>query len=310
MSISVARPEERIDWLASFFLIMTFALSLTLVPFWIWCFGITWLDVVQFVGFFILTGMSITFGYHRLFAHRAFKAPAVIRFLTLVFGAAAFENSALDWVADHRRHHKHTDHEDDPYNISKGFFHAHIGWILLKPKERPPYDNSKDLLKDKLVMWQHRHWHLIAIAIGFVLPTLIGLALAVPMGKPLWQGTLAGLLFGGVLRVTCVQHCTFFINSLCHCIGKRPYDKKSSARDSGIMALFTFGEGYHNYHHSFQHDYRNGIRPWHFDPTKWTIWTLSKLGLASDLRRVEEEKITEVLERSSAPVDEGKQAGE
>jgi stearoyl-CoA desaturase (delta-9 desaturase) len=94
-----------------------------------------------------------------------------------------------------------------------------------------------------------------------------------------------------VARVVAVQHCTFFINSACHTIGKRPYSSRCSARDSWIMAIFTFGEGYHNYHHEFQHDYRNGVKPWQFDPTKWTIWLLSKLGLASKLRRVPSEKI-------------------
>jgi len=299
MAISVATPEKGIDWVASAFLIGTFVLSITAVPLWIWKFGITWLDITLFCSLFLATGMSITFGYHRHFAHKAFTAAKPIRILTLFFGAAAFENSALDWASAHRRHHKHTDEEEDPYNISKGFFHAHIGWILFKSKMTPPYDNAKDLQKDPWIMWQHKYWHLIGATFGFVLPTLIGLVFAKPMDLPLWQGAVAGLLFGGVLRVTCVQHSTFFINSLCHCVGRRPYDSKCSARDSWIMALFTFGEGYHNYHHSFQHDYRNGIKPWQFDPTKWAIWTCSKLGLAGNLRRVEADKISDAEERNT-----------
>jgi stearoyl-CoA desaturase (delta-9 desaturase) len=88
-----------------------------------------------------------------------------------------------------------------------------------------------------------------------------------------------------------LQHGTFLINSACHTIGRQPYSKKCSARDSFVMALFTFGEGYHNYHHEFQHDYRNGVKPWQWDPTKWLIWILSKLGLTSGLRRVPQEVI-------------------
>jgi stearoyl-CoA desaturase (delta-9 desaturase) len=99
-------------------------------------------------------------------------------------------------------------------------------------------------------------------------------------------GALGGFLIGGVARVVCLQHCTFCINSACHTLGSRPYSSRCSARDSWIMALVTFGEGYHNYHHEFQHDYRNGVKPWQFDPTKWTIWTLNKLGLTSNLRQV------------------------
>jgi stearoyl-CoA desaturase (delta-9 desaturase) len=106
-----------------------------------------------------------------------------------------------------------------------------------------------------------------------------------------WPSALGALLIGSVLRVVLVQHSTFCINSFCHMIGRRPYSSRCTARDSWIMALFTFGEGYHNYHHEFQHDYRNGVKAWQFDPTKWAIWTMSKMGLASQLRRVPAEKI-------------------
>lgn len=278
-------PFERVQWPTFYFLTGTLVLSLTAVPLFIYFFGLPWYALAIFFSFFIASGMSITFGYHRLFAHRSFETVTPLRIFCLLFGAAAFENSAIDWVSDHRRHHKHTDEEQDPYDISKGLFHAHIGWVLFKLKPLPPYDNVADLQKDPLLQWQHRHWLAIAFVVGFVLPTIIG---AICAG---WIGALAGLLFGGVLRTVCVQHCTFCINSLCHSIGTRPYSTKCSARDSWIMALFTFGEGYHNYHHEFQHDYRNGVRFWQWDPTKWTIWLLSKLGLASKLRQVPWEKI-------------------
>jgi stearoyl-CoA desaturase (delta-9 desaturase) len=104
-------------------------------------------------------------------------------------------------------------------------------------------------------------------------------------------GALGGFLVVGALRVVLVQQSTFFINSLCHTIGNQPYSVRCSARDSWIMALVTYGEGYHNYHHEFQHDYRNGVKAWNFDPTKWAIMLLHKLGLVSNLRRVSESKI-------------------
>jgi stearoyl-CoA desaturase (delta-9 desaturase) len=106
-----------------------------------------------------------------------------------------------------------------------------------------------------------------------------------------WSAALGAFLIAGVARVVFLQHCTFCINSLCHWIGKRPYSSRCSARDSWITAIVTFGEGYHNYHHEFQHDYRNGVKPWQFDPTKWIIWTLNLVGLADNLRRVPSEKI-------------------
>ena len=224
-------------------------------------------------------------GYHRLFSHLSFKAKTPVKLFTLLFGACAFENSALDWSSDHRKHHKHVDHEDDPYDISKGFFWAHIGWLLFKLGPEKPMDNVNDLKRDSLVMWQHRWCFTVAFLLGFGVPVILGYL----WGGP--EGAVGAFLLGGVLRVFSVQHSTFFINSMCHSVGKRPYSSRCSARDSAIMALFTFGEGYHNYHHEFQHDYRNGVKRSNFDPTKWTIWILEKIGLVSDLRRVPDEKI-------------------
>jgi stearoyl-CoA desaturase (Delta-9 desaturase) len=278
-------PFHRINWIPSAFLIGTFLGSITLVPLYIWMFGIDGFQVAMFVFFFVATGMSITFGYHRLFAHRTFQTTRLIRFLALVFGASTFENSVLDWVSDHRRHHKHTDHEEDPYDISRGLFYAHLGWMLFKLKPKPPMDNVQDLRRDPMIVWQAKYWLILALIVGFAIPGVLGFLYSG------WSGALGGVLIAGLLRVVAVQHCTFCINSLCHYLGSQPYSKRCSARDSWIMALVTFGEGYHNYHHEFQHDYRNGVKPWQFDPTKWVIWTLYKLGLAWDLKQVPAAKI-------------------
>ena len=278
-------PFSRVNWPTSCFLIGTLLISLTAVPLYFWTYGLDRFQVILFLGLVTCSSMSITLGYHRLFSHHAFRTGWPIRLGTLIFGAAAFEGSALEWVSDHRRHHLHVDHDEDPYDISKGFFHAHIGWLLFKLRPERPMDNVSDLRADPLVMWQHRFTVLIGALVGFAFPALLGYLWAGP------SAALGGFLIGGVLKVVCVQHSTFFINSLCHYIGKRPYSSRSSARDSWIMALFTFGEGYHNFHHEFSHDYRNGVKPWQFDPTKWAIWTMSKLRLATQLRRVPCEKI-------------------
>jgi stearoyl-CoA desaturase (delta-9 desaturase) len=277
-------PFDRVNWFTSGFLVITFFAAVIGTPIYFVYFGIDPVIIGLFTTMFVASGMSITLGYHRLFAHKAFKAKKPVKIFTLLFGAAAFEDSALDWASDHRNHHKHVDGDEDPYDISKGFFWAHMGWIFFKlyPRE---LDNVNDLKKDTLVMWQHKHHRLLGMLVGIVLPTLIG---ALYNG---WVGALGGFIVGGVARLVAVQHSTFLINSLCHTMGKRPYDSGTSARDHWFMAIFTFGEGYHNYHHSFQHDYRNGVKPWQLDPTKWTIWTLEKLGLVSHLRRVSDEKI-------------------
>ena len=279
-------PFHRVNWITSSFLIGTLFLTLTAVPTYLWYFGIDWFQIALFFVMFSACGFSITLGYHRMFSHLAFQGHWLVKLFTLIFGAGAFENSALMWSCEHRSHHKHVDHEDDdPYAISKGFFHAHIGWLMFKLRPELTYENVNDLKKDPLVMWQHRNVQKIAILVAFVLPSVAGYC----WGG--WRSALGGLLLAGVARVVALQHATFCINSLCHTIGKRPYSSKCSARDSWITAIMTFGEGYHNYHHEFQHDYRNGVKPWQFDPTKWIIWTLSRLGLASSLRRVPSERI-------------------
>jgi stearoyl-CoA desaturase (Delta-9 desaturase) len=279
-------PIDRINWTTSAFLIGTFVLTLTAVPLYLWYFGVDWFHFATFAVLLVATGFSITLGYHRLFSHATFRARLPVRLFILIFGAAAFENSVLMWASDHRRHHKHVDHDEDPYDISKGFFHAHIGWLLFKLWPQPPFDNVADLKKDPLVMWQHRHIHALAVLVSLVLPTLLG---ALWDG---WIGALGGFLIGGVAKVVVIQHGTFLINSACHTIGRQPYSTRCSARDSFFMALFTFGEGYHNYHHEFQHDYRNGVKPWQWDPTKWLIWSFSKIGLTSALRRARAELVS------------------
>ena len=211
-------PTERVNWVTSSFLIGTFVLTLTAVPLYLWNFGVNWFQIALFVAMFYATGMSITLGYHRLFSHLTFKAKWPIKLFTLLFGAAAFENSVLMWASEHRAHHKHVDHEDDPYAISKGFFFAHIGWLLFKLDSDEGYEGVADLQKDKLVVWQDKYVQWIGVGMGFVFPTLLGY-----LYQHTWAGALGGFLFGGVARVVAVQHCTFFINSACHTFGNQPY---------------------------------------------------------------------------------------
>lgn len=266
----------KLDWVNTIFLTTTPIAAITLS----WLFfknnGLVWPQVALAIIFYYVTGMSITGGYHRLFAHRTYKAHNLVKLTYLLFGAATFQNSALKWAADHRVHHNHVDGDKDPYNIKKGFWYAHIGWIFYQEKtENPKY--PKDLTNDKLVMWQHKYYWVICIVMGFGLPTLIGHFLGSALG---------GFALAGLTRIVFVHHCTFFINSLCHIVGSRPYTDTNTARDSLIMAFFSYGEGYHNYHHYFPTDYRNGIRWFHFDPTKWMIKTLSYIGFTNGLKKV------------------------
>lgn len=259
-------------------------------------FHFSWWTVGLACVWLTLTGVSITGGYHRLFAHPTYQASRVVRGFYLLFGSAAVQNSALKWAADHRTHHQNTDQDADPYNIKKGFWWAHIGWVL--HKEMAPRDLAavRDLQADPLVRLQHRYYAPIALVMGGLVPAALGL---------LWGDVLGALLVAGFLRLVVLWHATFSINSVAHLIGKQPYSLKTSARDSFWTALISLGEGYHNFHHRFQSDYRNGVRWYHFDPTKWWIWSLSKVGLTRSLKRVPARSILRARQSVSAELGRG-----
>jgi len=228
--------------------------------------------------FLVANGMSITGGYHRLWAHRAYDAHPLLRIFFVVFGTMALQNSAWVWCSGHRRHHLYVDDNDrDPYSIGRGFWFSHIGWMLRDyPSGAVDFSNIADLKRDPLLAFQHRHYALLAIATNLGLPLAAGWLLG-----DVW-GTF---LLAGVLRLVLSHHFTFFINSLAHMWGSRPYSDENTARDNPLLALVTHGEGYHNFHHAFAHDYRNGVRWWQWDPTKWLIATCAWVGLTRRLKR-------------------------
>lgn len=282
------RPEQLkgrpLDWVNTLFLIVTPIVAFGGTAWYAWNHGVTWLEVANFAVMSALTSLCVTGGYHRYYSHRAYECSKPVQLFYLVFGAAAVENSVINWCSDHRYHHRYVDKDEDPYNILKGGLYAHMGWILFKDTrdQKRRFENIPDLMKDPLVMWQHRWYLWLVVAVTFALPTYVGLLEGRPVG---------GLLWGGFLRVVFVHHTTFFINSLAHLYGERPYSLKDTARDSWLLAPLTFGEGYHNFHHKFQFDYRNGHRWWHFDVAKWFINALAWLGQASKLKRAPEAMI-------------------
>jgi len=261
------------------------AIALIGTPVWAMTIGFDWVEVAVAVFLFYFTGMSITAGYHRLWSHKTYDASPAFRVILAIGGAMTLQNSILHWSSDHRVHHKHVDVNDkDPYSAKKGFWYSHMGWMLreYQATRYSDYSNCKDLQRDDVVMWQHKYYLAIVLAANFGIVGLLG-----------WlNGNVLGmLLLAGVTRLVLVHHVTFFINSLAHIWGSRPYTDCNTARDNGILAFFTFGEGYHNYHHIFEYDYRNGIQWWQFDPTKWLIKGLSIIGVTKNLRTCPEERI-------------------
>jgi len=234
-------------------------------------------DLLSFWFLLLFTGLAITAGYHRYYSHRSYECHPVMQVFYLLFGAAALQTSVLHWASDHRFHHRFVDHEGDPYNITKGFFWAHMGWIFYKDIPPRSLENVPDLKADRLVMWQHRYHLPLGIGVGFILPFLIGIAFGRPWG---------GFLWGGLLRVVLGHHGTFLINSAGHYTGRQLYTDTDSSRGTSWLAFVTLGEGYHNFHHAFPGDYRNGVLRCDWDPTKWWIWGLSRIGLTWRLHRV------------------------
>lgn len=208
-----------------------------------------------------------------------------MRLFYALFGAAAFQNSAIKWCSDHRRHHLKTDEEEDPYSVKKGFMWAHMGWVMVDQGEEI-VEHIEDLQDDKILAWQDRHIFLIGFLVGIVLPGVVGFLAIGGM-----HGFLGGMIYGGFLRVVVVHHATFLINSAAHTWGTQPYSTANTSRDSPILSFFTFGEGYHNFHHTFQADYRNGHKWYHWDPSKWWIKVASWFGMTKDLHRIPKKSI-------------------
>jgi len=262
--------------------------ALILVPWWGMTHGYTAGQWLWALAFLYLNGLAITGGYHRLWAHKAYTAHPALRLWFALWGAGALQNSILVWASDHRRHHRHVDDNDnDPYSAGRGLWFSHIGWMLRDyPTNREDFSNIPDILRDPVACWQHKHYVALTTVMNLGLPLLLGLALGDVIGT---------VLLVGLLRLVLNHHVTFLINSLAHFWGTRPYTEDNSARDNPVLAFLTYGEGYHNYHHIFQHDYRNGIRWYQWDPTKWMIYLCHRLGLASDLVRVPDFRIQRAL---------------
>ncbi len=272
---------KNINWRNTLFLTLTPVAALILAPWYLSTSGFSWGILAIFIAFYVVSNMAITCGYHRYFAHRSYDAHPVLEWIYVFFGSGAFQGSVLEWSADHRVHHLKVDSNDDPYSIKKGFWYAHIGWLFVKPDELRAF--PKDLASKKILQFQHKYYALISVAMGFGLPWAVGEMMGLGLG---------GLIFGGIVRTVCTQHSTFFVNSIAHTFGSQPYSTKHTARDSFVVALLTFGEGYHNYHHEFQSDYRCAIKWYQWDPTKWTIQALSLTGLVSRLRTISHYDIT------------------
>jgi stearoyl-CoA desaturase (delta-9 desaturase) len=250
-----------------------------------------WQDLLVLAITYLLCGVGITVGYHRLFTHRSFKTTRPMRVVLAVLGSMAIEGPLIDWVATHRKHHRFSDAEGDPHSphfgrsagwlgAMRGLGHAHLGWVFRGRDIANPARYAKDLLADRDVAFINRTFF-IWVALGLALPFGLGVALT---GSVI--GGLTGLLWGGAVRIFLLHHVTFSINSLCHFFGRRAFATGDESRNLAWLAPLSMGESWHNNHHAFPTSARHGLGRWQPDPSAWIISGLERCHLAWDVVRI------------------------
>jgi stearoyl-CoA desaturase (Delta-9 desaturase) len=260
-----------------------------------WGGALHWPDLVVLAVTYLLTGLGVTVGFHRLLTHRSFKTSPAMRALLAALGSAAIEGPVIEWVANHRKHHRFSDQAGDPHSphvdhgrglrgALGGLFHAHVGWIFKGEAMASEERYAKDLLGDPVVSFIDRTFLLWVLA-GLAFPFAVGVALTGSI-----VGGLTGLLWGGAVRLFLVHHATFSINSLCHFFGRQRFATGDESRNLLWLALPTLGEAWHNNHHAFPTSARHGLRWWQLDPSAWLISGMERSGLAWDVVHVSHER--------------------
>jgi stearoyl-CoA desaturase (delta-9 desaturase) len=254
----------------------------------LWGWGITLRDVVIATAFYVVTGLGITVGFHRLFTHKSFAVPGPVRVFWAIAGSLAIQGSVIDWVATHRRHHAYSDEFGDPHSphleaaegisgVLRGLWHAHLGWMFV-PSGTDAQTWAPDLLDEPAIVKVNR-WFPWLILVSFVAPAVVG---------GLWAGSLTGALtafvWGGLIRVFLLHHVTWSINSICHFYGTRPFMSHDESRNNLFLSFLSFGESWHNAHHAFPASARHGLRWWEFDPSWVTIRAMQLVGIARNVK--------------------------
>ena len=252
-------------------------------------------DLTLLAIFYVLTGVGITVGFHRLFTHRAFQTYRPIQYAFAVLGTMALQGSVITWVADHRKHHAHTDAEGDPHSphltagtgvrgALGGLFYAHMGWLFSEVGEADKQKYAPDLVEDPGMAQVNRRY-LLWIAGSLALPGLFGFLFT----GTLW-GAFTGFLWGGLVRIFLLHHVTWSINSVCHFFGRRRFATEDHSTNVFWLSLLSFGESWHHNHHAFPRSAFHGLRGWELDPGGWVIRGLKRLHLAWDVVEITPER--------------------
>jgi len=285
-------PIERI--LIAVFVAVPFLALVAAIPI-AWGWGLGWHDVIIAVFFYYVSGLGIAMGFHRYFTHLSFKAKPGLRIALAIAGSLAIEGPILNWVADHRRHHKYSDREGDPHSpwrfgsdwkaLTKGLAWAHIGWMF--DRNRTSQEKfCPDLLSDAKIVRISRAFPQL-VAATLLAPALIG-----GLWSLSWQGALTAFFWGSLVRVAFLHHVTWSINSICHTFGKEEFEVRDKSRNVNWLAILSFGESWHNLHHADPTCARHGALRGQIDTAGRLIWFAEKFGWAYDVRWPDATKLT------------------
>jgi stearoyl-CoA desaturase (delta-9 desaturase) len=267
-------------------------LALGVVGWQVWAELLHWRDIAVFASLYLVTGLGVTVGFHRLFTHRSFATKPWMRGVFAALGSMAIEGPVISWVADHRKHHAFADQPGDPHSphvdhgvgwrgALRGLLHAHMGWLFIHTQRGARKRYAPDLVADPVVSWVDRtfvFWALGGLGAAFGLGWLIGGTLT---------AALTGLLWGGAVRILVLHHVTYSINSLCHFFGRRRFDTGDESRNLAWLSFLSLGEAWHNNHHAFPTSAAHGLRWWELDLSSLVIRGLERVGLAWDVVRID-----------------------
>ncbi|XP_051968833.1 acyl-CoA desaturase-like [Xyrauchen texanus] len=243
----------------------------------------------------VYSALGITAGAHRLWSHRSYKASLPLRIFLAIGNTMAFQNDIYEWTRDHRVHHKYSETDADPHNAVRGFFFAHIGWLLVRKHpdviEKGRKLELSDLRADQVVMFQRRYYKLLVPLACFFFPMFVPWYM---WGESLW----VAYFIPAILRYTMVLNATWLVNSAAHMWGNRPYDSNINPRENSFVTFSAIGEGYHNYHHTFPYDYASSEFGWRLNLTTCFIDFMCFLGLARDRKRVSKELVLARVQRT------------
>jgi stearoyl-CoA desaturase (Delta-9 desaturase) len=289
----MSRLEKRVNLAA---VVLPFVATVAAIVL-LWNSLVSTTDLAILAVMYVLTGLGITVGFHRMLTHRSFRTPKPLEYAFAVLGSMAVEGPVISWVADHRKHHAHADQEGDPHSphvghgegtgaVLRGLWHAHSGWLMHTQGQASARRYAKDLFEDRGMRFINRHFPEFVL-VSLALPALAGWAISGTIA-----GAATGLLWGGLVRIFVVHHVTWSVNSVCHFLGSRRFETDDESTNVPWLALFSFGESWHHNHHAFPRSAAHGLRRWEktLDPSALVIGAMEKLGLARNVVRIAPER--------------------